>query len=172
VAKDSPAAEAGLRPGDVITALDDAAVRRDIDYYFALLEASPTRPIRVKYERDGQAEETSLKVKVAPEPDGRKLALELFGLELARPTQRQAREFGLRENRGLMVVGVQQGGPAQELGVEPGDVLVQIGRYPLSGLKQVGRILESVKSGEGLDVSFLRPEGSRLFLIEATLVAR
>lgn len=171
VVKGSPADQAGLRTGDVITGLDEARVRRDIDYYFALLDSSPGRPIRVAYERDGRRNETTLTIRVVPKPDGQQLALALFGVELTPPTRAQARRLGMREGRGLLVVGVEAGSPADQL-MEPGDLLIQIGRHYLTDAEHLGRLLEAVNKGDEVDVTFLRVVGTRLYQISATLAAR
>jgi S1-C subfamily serine protease len=51
VRADSPAAQAGLQPGDVIVAVNDAAVRDVRDYAAALGQLEPGDEIRVRFRR-------------------------------------------------------------------------------------------------------------------------
>jgi len=168
----SPADQAGLRTGDVITALHGTRIARDIDYYFALLDTQVSRPVRVTFEREGASRQTELSIKMMPKPDGKKLALSLFGLELEPPPAALSRRFQLRLGRGLWVARVEKSSPADELGMKPGDILWMVGRYYVTDLDQLGQLLERVRGGEQVEISWLRETGSRLYQIQATIVAR
>jgi hypothetical protein len=48
----TPAAQAGLRPGDIITALNDAPVRNLRDYTQALKELAPGDAVQIQFRRD------------------------------------------------------------------------------------------------------------------------
>ncbi len=59
VEPDLPAAKAGMKPGDMILALNDRPVR-SIESLLALLEANQTRPAKVTVERNGQHVDLSI----------------------------------------------------------------------------------------------------------------
>ena len=54
VRPDTPAARAGLQPGDVIVAIDGQSVRTAADVEAALRELSRGAPVALEYLRDGQ----------------------------------------------------------------------------------------------------------------------
>jgi S1-C subfamily serine protease len=71
VAEDSPAAAAGLREGDLITAVGDARVQNAVDYYVALGGRAANGRMTVKYLREGIPGEASLTLAPYPTPAGR-----------------------------------------------------------------------------------------------------
>jgi S1-C subfamily serine protease len=54
VAEHSPAAQAGLRPGDAITALGESTIASQFDYLVALVGRKSGQTIAVKYNREGK----------------------------------------------------------------------------------------------------------------------
>ena len=172
VSPDSPADQAGVRVGDVITAIDGNPVRRDIDFYFALLEKKIDEPISLELLRDGNALQVNLAIREIPKPDGAKLAHSLFGLTLHELNDREWRRFGLRSGNGLLVVGVQPRSPARKIGIQPGDIISSLGRYYLSSLDQAGTLLETIRRGDEIHFGGFRVERNELWRISGTLTAR
>lgn len=62
VGDDSPAAAAGLKPGDVITGLDEHPVASDIDWFVALVGRKPKERLAVKFTRGESEENASLEL--------------------------------------------------------------------------------------------------------------
>ncbi len=60
VAPDSPAARAGVEPGDVLKAINGAPVRRAVDVTKRLFRLGPWQRVRYQLERQGQPFETAL----------------------------------------------------------------------------------------------------------------
>ncbi|MCL6564797.1 MAG: PAS domain S-box protein [Acidobacteriia bacterium] len=60
VAPDSPAARAGVEPGDVLKAIDGTPVRRAVDVTKRLFRLGPWQRVRYQLERQGQPFETAL----------------------------------------------------------------------------------------------------------------
>ncbi|UCG32092.1 MAG: trypsin-like peptidase domain-containing protein [Phycisphaerales bacterium] len=172
VSSGSPADEAGVKPRDIITAVDGAPLRRDIDFYFALLEKGPERPIRIDLLRDGKPKRVELTIREIPKPDGAELARRLFGLHVRELAPEQCRRLGLRPGAGLLVVGVERSSPAAEIGVAPGDVISSLGRYYVSTLDEIGELLQYAKRGDEVRIGGLRLERDELWRIEGTLRAR
>jgi S1-C subfamily serine protease len=66
----SPAARAGLVPGDTITNLGDAAVKGAVDFYAALSPCKPDDRVRVQFTHDQESREATLALEPYPTPDG------------------------------------------------------------------------------------------------------
>lgn len=180
VSPGGPAERAGLRAGDVITAVDGQALRRSGERSAArqLVEfmhgVEPGSPVRVDYLRDGGKASTTVETAPAEPPIARLLRERLpagglaglpipgleallgpepvfSALELVPLTPRLGRYFGTE--KGLLVVRV---GSSPGLPLEEGDVLQSIdGREP-ENPGHAFRILRSYQPGEKVKLGVMR----------------
>ena len=67
-----------------------------------------------------------------------------------------ARDLRVPVTRGLLVVGLEDSGPAAKIGVELKDVLFQVGAYYVSTLDELGVILEDVRPGDEVRIGIVR----------------
>lgn len=123
----SPAAQAGVQPGDVIAAVGDQPVVRAIDFYRGFLEQAPGTDLAVVVERG--AEKVSLDLALAEPQKGSPAAggtyWELLGLELKTiPPEQFRQQYESNYRGGLLVLAVRPDGPASAQGIRKGDVLV------------------------------------------------
>jgi serine protease Do len=163
VRPDSPAAGAGLRPGDRIVRFNGAALRDGIDYYVHLLERKPGDQVFLDYSRGGKTRRAEVALEPVPPPDGRKLALKLFGMELSPISDSLRRRLGLPEEIGLVVTAVQPDGPAGRAEIVPGDVILRVDGVTLHSLEQLGLTLEHVESSKPLTIEGYDPRSSVLW---------
>jgi len=169
---DGPAAKAGLEPGDRVLQIDGQPVRQDLDVCFVLADKQPGQVVDLKVLRDGTVKDIRIRVVAKPKPDGAKLAWAKLGIMLRTLTKKQAARWGLRPDVGLLIVAVQEDGPAARAGIEPGDILFRLNRYPVSTLEDVGLILEQVEPGEAVFVGILRIRPGVLFQTGTVIKAR
>ncbi len=171
VEKGSPAASAGLQPGDVITQVGSQAIKdpRALAQVVADVHSGTSEPVTVR--RDGQ--DTTLQVQIGAMPgqdqasrgnqdqSGPKL-----GLALA-PLNDQARqELNLPDGqRGVLVAQVKQGSPADAAGLQAGDVLETVGDQPVSTPEQAVAALHrgTAKAGAAVALRVLR-DGHQAFV--------
>ncbi|MGD8873991.1 MAG: DegQ family serine endoprotease [Gammaproteobacteria bacterium] len=131
VSPDSAAQQAGLRPGDVITALDGHPVTRSSDMRNAIgLLRAGTR-IRLNILREGKPREISATV---TDPLLVSTAAGKANRHLAGATIGQIADnhplFG--DVDGVSVLEVERGSPAWSAGLRPGDVIVSINQEPIA----------------------------------------
>jgi S1-C subfamily serine protease len=70
--ENSPAAAAGLLPGDTITALNDQPVGSDVDFYVALVGRKAGQELAVRYTRDEASQTATMKLAEYPATPGLK----------------------------------------------------------------------------------------------------
>lgn len=173
VSPGGPAAEAGIRPGDVIVAVNGTEVKgEDSSRQVVTIvhDLQPETPLHVRVLRDGKTRDFT----VTPRPGpgvmafGRALPLPdlpemppmnhffmiqgpLSNMELATLTPQLGRYFGT--DKGVLVV---RAPPDHVLKLEDGDVILAIdGREPKSG-SHATRILGSYQPGEKLTLRIVR----------------
>lgn len=136
----SPAARAGVRPGDVIVAARGRPVRNVFDWEGRLLDlrVGEELPIRIRRGR----EELTLRLRVADLPEATAPRVEVLReLELVTLTPAIRAERGVRAPQGALVY---RAGPRieEQVGVRPGDVIVQVNRTPIASADDVRRALD------------------------------
>jgi serine protease Do len=127
VQKDSPAAEAGLRPRDVITGIDSQAAHRRLDLERSLLGRKPSDDLTLTVARDG--EEHNLNLRLADrgplkEPETGDDVWTVLGLRLDAVPAETFRRYATRYRGGLKVKDVRVGSPAHVQGIRRGDILL------------------------------------------------
>lgn len=159
VVKESPAAKAGIKPGDVVTRVGELDLIRRIDFERSLLECSPGDELRVALKRDEKSVKVDLKLAAVVRrrsnygPNWGPLGMELKKI----PAQEFRRRFKTTYRGGLTVTAVRPGSSAAKQGVYPGDVLVGMDDRETISLAHVTYILEKYPA--------LRSKGSVKFFI-------
>ncbi|HRD91501.1 MAG TPA: Do family serine endopeptidase, partial [Accumulibacter sp.] len=146
VEKGSPAAAAGLEPGDVILKLNDTAIASSSELPPLIAALKPGTRITLQVWRKGSSREIALAVGEIASPalaanKSGEGANPRLGLSL-RPLTPQ--ELAQSESRaGLLVESVS--GPAAKAGIRPGDVVLSLNGQPVGDVAQLRALLD--KSG-------------------------
>ncbi|MCH7701403.1 MAG: trypsin-like peptidase domain-containing protein [Planctomycetes bacterium] len=167
-----PAQRAGVRVGDVVERIDGRPVRRDIDFYIAMLERRAGDQVRLDLASKNRSRHVQLVLGELRAADGARLARKFFGLQLVELADQAARRYGITADRGLMVIGVEPGTPAERSDVQVGDLLVEVEATPVRTLPQIGYLLESVSRGDPVNVEFWRSRGRNIYGLEKQLRAQ
>ncbi|MHC4176997.1 MAG: trypsin-like peptidase domain-containing protein [Planctomycetota bacterium] len=145
VEKESPAAEGGLRSGDLITAVEDTPLKRSLDFARAMLQRKAGEKVQLSVRRAGQPVEVPLTLarmpaRAKPRAD---LAWEVLGLELEPIPGRQFRARHRTSYRGgLSVTAVRSGSAAAKQGIRAGDVLVGMHIWETVSVENVSYVLK------------------------------
>ena len=139
---DSPAAEAGLKPGDVITQVNGAPIARAGDLSNRIGMDTPGDRVSLTIWRDHSAQEMSVKLAKAQVESLEQAASDSgghgqLGLALRPMTREERSEAGV--DHGLVVEDV--GGAAARAGIEPGDVLLGIDGHRANSVDQVRSVM-------------------------------
>ncbi|GMR19681.1 MAG: Do family serine endopeptidase AlgW [Gammaproteobacteria bacterium] len=93
-----------------------------------------------------------------------------LGIEADPVTEELARTLGMKEPRGIIIVGVLRNGPAHKAGIEPGDVIINIEGTEITDAQSALFAISSKKPGEQLKLKIYR-DGKKLDLV-ATVIER
>jgi serine protease Do len=163
VEEKSPAEAAGLKPGDVILCVGDIRVERPLDFYRALVEASPGEDLALSV-RHGDATRSAELALAAPPARAKgpvNPMWEILGLELKPMAPQEFRErFHTEYRGGLTVAAVRPQGPAAEQGVRRGDVLVGMHIWETVSLENVQYIMNRADFANLSPVKFYILRGS------------
>ena len=159
---DSPAAVAGLRPGDVITQVNGAPIERAGDLSNRIGMDAPGSRVKLKVWRDRST--LDLGVKLAEASNGSLRLAEAdrgghgqLGLAL-RPMRRDERSERSLDH-GLIVEDV--AGAAARAGIQPGDVVLGIDGHPATSVAQVRSIVRSHPKSVAL---LVERDGQKIFI--------
>jgi len=111
----APAAEGGVRPGDVLLSVNGVDLEGRGHYLDLLRNFTRGQKVRIEVARNGTREIVTLRLAPFSDEQALEMAHDRWGIQV-----RAGR-------RNLLVAGVRPGSPAANLGLEPGDVLAKIG---------------------------------------------
>ncbi len=176
VVPNGPAAKAGIKPGDIVTEVDDRRLLEGDDSLRQILKNEAGQNVTLGVLRDGERIVTEIRVSVRPQPRLRTLRPDVlveryepsargFEVEVLHPEL--AREIGYEGESGLIISDVALGSYAGRSGLQPGDLIVEVDREPVSTVQQFddalrdGRALLRVRRQDGAFFTVLRrnPQG-------------
>ena len=161
VEKDSPAAKAGFKQGDVIRKIDGVAIVDSTDVTSRIGNTAPGTSLNVEVWRAGKAVELTAKVATLDDEKVAKVSDESapkgkLGIAV-RP--RTAEEQKAGEKSGLVVQ--QSGGAAAKAGVQAGDVILGVGSSPINTVDELRTAVD--KAGKTVALLIER-EGRQIYV--------
>jgi serine protease Do len=153
----SPAAQAKLRPGDVILSYDGKPIDRSRQLPRMVADTPPDKTVKLSIWRDGKESDADLKVTALdpnrpapqpPQPEKPKPppTVDALGLKVARDTPELRKQFSLPETaRGVVIVEVPQNGPAASQGLRAGDLIVAVEGSPVANPDQLVQSVANAK---------------------------
>lgn len=156
VMADSAAAKAGLKAGDVITALNGQKIRSFAELRAKVATTGAGKEIELTYLRDGK--ENNVKVTLQSDEQSKTSAKSLLptlnGAEFA--------NYNDKNIKGIEIVQVEKGSIAESRGFRKGDVIVGVNRQAVENIGELRKILDSNPSAIALNI--LR-DGSNFYVI-------
>jgi len=159
-----PADKAGIKAKDVIIEVDGKKIEDSRDLSRTIAEVPVGKKLTVKVLREGK--ERTFRVKIVKRTDEKEtLAMKGpreetdLGMTVSPLTPQLARQFNLSETEGVVVVGVEKGGPADQAEVQEGDLILEIDRKAITTLEDYHALIKRVKEGETVSLLVRRRTG-------------
>ncbi|HSN69794.1 MAG TPA: Do family serine endopeptidase [Thermoanaerobaculia bacterium] len=163
----SPAADAGIARGDVITDVDQVRIVRTRDLIDYVSDQRPGTKLRLKVIRDGKDRTVTVTAGERPadgeerEPSQREdvdATRSKIGISIQELTPAVRQRYGLSDElTGVLITYVRPVSPAGEAGLAEGDIIVEMNRQPVRSAADVQRAIEGTRSGGRLLVYVTRP---------------
>jgi len=144
VEADSPAADAGIQPGDVLVSVDGHAVSSSDEYDYRIRDRAERSDLRLATRRGLTSMTVTVRTRPFPLDRADELAWRLIGVRLS------AAEAGVAVTR------VRQASPAARIGIEPGDRLVALGGTPTRTMDEFRKRMAALRLAQGALLSVRR----------------
>ena len=163
-----PAAEAGIRPNDIIIEVNGKKIESGRDITTTIANIGVGEVARITVIQNGK--QKTVKVKIGKRPDSH-AALEQtqkeqgdeLGLRLSEITPQMAHQLNLKEDSGIIVAEVSPNSKAEKAGILRGDVIVEINHKPIGNIQDFKKEVKYVKKS-GI-IAFLIKRGSTGLLV-------
>ena len=165
----SPAAEAGLKRGDVIVKFNDHDIK-EMSELPTVVAATPVgSTAKATVIRNGKTKTFNIKIaelkddQASPEaaPESNDLGLNVQDL-----TPEMAQRLGLSETSGVIITGMSDTSPAGDSGLKPGDLIVEINREPIKDMADYNKVVRDIKKGETVLFLIKRGQNTLFFTVD------
>jgi serine protease Do len=153
VQPETPAAAAGLQPGDVIRSVNGTKIDNPRDLAVQVAAVAPGEAAKLDVVRNGETKTFDVKVRQMPNDEtadagtGAPNQAQL-GLALAPITPDARQQLNLPNGtHGVVIAGVRQGSAADQAGLQQGDVIVGVGNKPIENPGQAVHAIHDAISG-------------------------
>ena len=173
-----PAEKAGLKAGDIVTAIDGRAIKDGDDLVNEIASRRPGSTVRLGYLRDGKPADTTVTIgdrekvfadqgnaQLESGPDDKGDAGETkLGLVVRQESDSTAAKLHIP---GVVIQSVRSGSFADLQGLEPGLIITHINKQPTGTKEQYDAVVSKLKTGD--DVVFeaidpRHPDNGTLYL--------
>jgi serine protease Do len=175
VEKGTPGEKAGLKVGDVITAVDGQPVLDPNQLTIAVIQMQPGQTAHLDVLRNGQKTKVDVTLAARPNEDktGRRFggndnqnsgANALEGVAVETLTPDIAQQLQLPSSvKGVVVDSVDDGSAAAEAGLQRGDVITQVNRQPVTNESDYNRLMSQAQGKSVL--LYVNRQGSNIFVV-------
>ena len=167
VEDDSPAAEAGLKEGDIVKKVNGIDADNATSLSTKIASLSPGDYVKLEVLRDGDLKTINVKLGELESrrnllADG-KVRYKGFGMVISDINEDLVNKYRLRNiDKGVVITEIEPGSPAQQNGFLAGDVILQLNRKNIESVEQFNEIAEKLESGDNVLV-LIRRGNANLF---------
>ena len=157
VVNSSPAAEAGIKTGDIIKKVDNEEVNSPEELQDKIGNIEIEKEANIEIVRNGETIPFIVKIGEMPtvEEEGSKSPKEKVfsvqtGLKVDSVTTEIAKELGLPWVKGLVITEVVLGSSADDMGLQQGDIVLEANRIEVSSIGEWEKVINKLEPGDTL----------------------
>ena len=177
----TPAAEAGIKPGDIITEINGRKINDSRGLRLIVALTPPGTKSTLKLLRGGKEMTVEVTVREMPKkgmqpptsrerppaPRPESTGGLLRGIEVANLDSRWRDQFEIPPHiQGALVMNVDTGSPAYAAGLRPGDVIMEINRQPVRNSQEAVALSRDAENGEKVLLRVWSNGGTRFVVLE------
>lgn len=167
-----PAGKAGIKPDDIIVAMNDAPVKDGEELVTRVADLPIGSTTQLTVDRNGKRMDFKVAIadrsvvwkgqpQVAEDhpdsvPAPKTLSPAKFGITIMRLTEKERKDLQIEDRSGVKVVSVDPGSFADDINMAEGDVILSINRQPVSSPEDVTKAQTSIKAGQPVAVHVVR----------------
>jgi len=166
-----PASKAGLQPEDIVLEADGRHIDDNSDLSGYVSSRAPGQSVQLKVLRKGAEKSFTIKLGTFPDDDQERAANQgerrgtQLGMNLRDLTPALAQRLELpHDSKGVVVLDVEAGQPAERAGLQHGDVIVGVNGEPVQSVDEFEAALERARP-DGLARLRVRRGANHTFLI-------
>ncbi len=171
VIEDSPAENAGIRPGDIIFKVDNKEVDSPAQLAKYIRRKDPGDKVKIRFLRDGKKKSEKIKlgergidlsrIVIGDEDTPLPSIFEIhmrprLGVVVQPLDKDLASYFDVKEGEGVLVTKVMEDTPAESAGLKGGDVIMKVGDEDIGDADDIRRALSEYESGDRIRVEVVR----------------
>ena len=159
---DDPAGKAGIEPKDIILEINGHKVKTSRELSRMIAEASVGQKVDIIVLRKGSKKQFNIQLskredtEIASREDAIHKKNEL-GIAVSNLPPEVARQFNLKDTKGVIVVGVEPDSKGEKAGILTGDIIKEINHEDVDNVDEYSKEIGKVKSGETVYMYILRP---------------
>ena len=155
VIKDSPAEEAGISRGDIITKVNDQEVNSTGELQDKIRDIDIGKNANIEIIREGKVISFIVKIGEMPTIEEGEFSIEKVfsvqtGIKVKGVTPEIAKEAGLPWVKGLVITEVIPGSSADDMGLQQGDVILEANRKEVSSIEEWEEVISKLEPGDTL----------------------
>ncbi len=174
VKPDGPAGKAGVKPDDIILAMNKIPVKDGEELVTKVAGMPIGSTVLLTLDRNGKQLDLPVAVvdrsvvwkddpqiaQARPEaPQSKALKPAKFGITIMRLTEKERKDLQIGDRSGVKVVSVDPGSFADDIGLTNGDTILSINRQPVASPDDVVKAQTSLKVGQPVAVRVVRSSG-------------
>ena len=170
VYENSPATEAGIKAGDVITSFDgvsiDAKAPEHLPLFNRVVLGTPVgKEVEVTVSRKGEAKTLKLKTVMRSKARGADVELKSWGVTARELTRRSAISMDRDSSDGIVVSSVSPAGPAAAAkpSIKTGDIILSVAGQTTNNLEELMKASSEASSGESITALVEFERSDRLY---------
>jgi serine protease Do len=149
------AEKAGLTSGDIIKSVDDKTIKNVNELIKEIQKKKVGQKVKLSVVRDGKPmtiEVTTSAMPEKPEAIKEKEIEEKLGARVQELTPQLAARYRISTEikRGVVVLSVEEGSPADDMGLQEGDVILEINRKKIDTVKDFEKTMKDINIDKGI----------------------